>query len=303
MLLLLGIHVLGQNVVFVDATHAGLLLGLREIHGRTRTEDDIVALCCYLTWCIGHPGAPPGYGSGLRESTLQDFVPAHHLLTILINECLHLMDKPRLQFLLVLQMVILDALLTVGTFLPGILTHLVATYVYILIGEQLENLAPDILAEIQHLLFSGTEWGGKILAPADGGEARQTLVILDGTQEMTWHVNLGYNLDTALLGISHHVTNLILCVVTTIQGIAILYTGILLRNQQVGIVIAGSQLHADGVLVVVDTPGTLLGQQWVLLNLDTPALIVGQVPVESVQLVQRHQVDNLLHLVNCKEVA
>ena len=41
----------------------------------------------------------------------------------------------------------------------------------------------------------------------------------------------------------------------------------------------------------------------VLLDLDAPALVVGEVPVERVQLVQRHQVDVLLHELLRHEVA
>ena len=150
------------------------------------------------------------------------------------------MDKPRLQFLLVLQAIVLDTLLTVGTFLPSVLTNLVATYVNILVGEQLKYLTPDILAEIEHLLLTRTEWGGEELAPADGGEARQSLVVLDSTQEVAGHINLGNNLNAALLGIGHYVANLVLCIKAAIQGVAILNTGILLRNQQGGIIVAGS---------------------------------------------------------------
>ena len=81
------------------------------------------------------------------------------------------MDKPRLQFLFIIQLEGLDTLLAVGTFLPGILTNLIAAYVYIFIREEFEHFAPDIFAEFEHLVFTRTEGRSEELPPADGGKA------------------------------------------------------------------------------------------------------------------------------------
>ena len=73
-----------------------------------------------------------------------------------IDIFLHLVDEPRLQLFLILQRVVGDALLAVGTFLPVVLGHLVATDVHISIGEEGEHFFPHVAAELQRRLLAGT---------------------------------------------------------------------------------------------------------------------------------------------------
>src|SRR2546425_6804018 len=50
-------------------------------------------------------------------------------------------------------------------------------------------------------------------------------------------------------------------------------------------------------------PRAYLGEPWVLADLDTPPLVVGQVEVQPVELMQRSEIDELLHELFRHEVA
>src|SRR5690606_31629651 len=52
-----------------------------------------------------------------------------------------------------------------------------------------------------------------------------------------------------------------------------------------------------------DAAAADFGELRVLPDLHAPALVVGQVPVQDVELVQGHRVDDLLDLVHAPEVA
>src|SRR2546422_4475480 len=51
------------------------------------------------------------------------------------------------------------------------------------------------------------------------------------------------------------------------------------------------------------SPRAYLGEPWVLADLDTPPLGVGQVEVQPVELMQRSEIDELLHELLRHEVA
>ena len=103
---------------------------------------------------------------------------------------------------------------------------------------------------------------------------------------MTGEVNLGDNLDVACLCIVNNLLEVVECVV---HATAIL--GIVIEILSVGV---AERSLADS---------TDLGQLWIFGNLHAPALVIGQVPVETVHLVENHDVENLLYLLLVEEVA
>ena len=74
-----------------------------------------------------------------------------------VEELLHILGKPRLQFLHTLESKRLDAPLAVGTLGPAGAVHLVAAYVCIFIGEELEYLLPHVAAEFQREVLAQAE--------------------------------------------------------------------------------------------------------------------------------------------------
>ena len=112
------------------------------------------------------PASPPHDGRGLGKTAFDDLVPADHLLAVLVEEILHLMREPSLQLLFALQPLLAHPTLAVGTLLPVGLFHLVATDVHILIGEELEDLLIDILAELDGRVLARTGRRGEGGAPA-----------------------------------------------------------------------------------------------------------------------------------------
>src|SRR5207249_11156127 len=50
-------------------------------------------------------------------------------------------------------------------------------------------------------------------------------------------------------------------------------------------------------------PRAYLGEAWVLTDLDTPPLVIGQVQVQPVELMERGEIDDLLHELLRHEVA
>ena len=106
-----------------------------------------------------------------------------------------------------------------------------------------------------------------------------------GCNEVARHVHLGDYFDVALLGIGHHVLNLLL----RVEVRAIDLVGPVGTVFEVGDVAVGSRC-ADG------------GEFGILLDLHAPALVVGEVPVEAVHFVIRHHVEHSLHLFNGEEV-
>ena len=79
-----------------------------------------------------------------------------------------------------------------------------------------------------------------------------------------------------------------------------------LANLLVGVVVAIGKimiLTGEQTLDLAIAIGTDSGQLGTALHLDAPALIVGQVPMEVVELMQRHKVDIALDVIHGEEVA
>src|SRR5690606_19568282 len=97
------------------------------------------------------------------------------------------------------------------------------------------------------------------------------------------HVELGHHHDVAFAGVGDDVADLVLGVPAAVRaGLAGIGVGAGLAGRDP----AAADLH----------------QLRVLRDLDPPALVVGQVPVQYVELVPGHRVDQLLDLVDRLEV-
>ena len=118
------------------------------------------------------------------------------------------------------------------------------------------------------------------------GRAAELGVGVHGCHEMARHVYLGDDLNVAFLGVGHHVAQFLLRVeVGAVGCVRIVAAPLPVPLVAVG----GDAAHAR--------------QSGPFLYLDAPALVVAQVPVETVHLVDGHEVDHLLHLVDREEVA
>ena len=180
-----------------------------------------------------------------------------------------------------------DAGLALGALLPALLGALVAADVDVLRGEELHDLGQNPLEELEGLVVAGAEHllGHAPFAPHLVGAARAAQLGVGGQcgEHVARKVDFGNHRDAVLGGVGHHVAHLILRVVSAVGG-----------------VVGGAPLLADHRMAA---EGAHLRQTGVALDFEAPALVVGQVPVQRVELVQRHDVDDALHLVDREEVA
>ena len=303
MAFLLIVQRVGKQFVVVHGRQFRLVLGVVDVELCVRAVDDVVALCRGMRNGVGLPCAPPHERGSLRESAFDDFVPSNHLPSVLVDVFLHVLDEPRLQFFLVFETVVFDALLAVGTLLPVVLLHLVATDVHIFIGEELEHFVPHVATEPEHAVLSRAEWGSEDLSPADLLEARQSVVVADGSQHVPGHVDFGHSLDASLAGISNDFADVVLRIVAAVERIAVLYALLGIGQEHVVGILSDGTAQTDRVLIVVGAPCSALGEQRIFLDFNAPSLVVGEVPVEAVELIERHEVDDFLDLVLREEVA
>ena len=122
-------------IVGVDILQVGLVLIVVEIEAVVGHHYHLITLLGGNGRSIFSPTAPPRDGSGVGDAAFDTFVPTNHLLAVLGEEMLHLIDKPRLQLVFVFQAESLDARLAVGALFPILFSHLVAANVHIFIRE------------------------------------------------------------------------------------------------------------------------------------------------------------------------
>ena len=153
-------------------------------------------------------------------------------------------------------------------------------------GEQLDHFRQHVLQELEGA-FLDVEQGG-VDAPfvehVDllAGHAEFRIRGHRGLR-MPGGVDLRDDGDVAFRCIAHHVADLVLGVVAAIRT---------------RFPVAAHAAIARGNAAAAD-----LGQLRISLDLDAPALVVGQVPVEGVELVQRHRVEQLLDFIHGLEMA
>ena len=182
--------------------------------------DNIFSLIGSLQRSISFPTSPPHNGSLIRQSVSYDFIPSYHLLSIGKKELFHLTNKPCLQLLNTLQVFCLHTTTAIRTLAPIDFLYLITSQVYILRWEQLENLLIHILAELKSSIFSRTNRRRESLTPTYHSFTSQIRILRNSSKEMSRHIHFRNNLNTTLCSISHYLTNIFLCIESTIQSIS-----------------------------------------------------------------------------------
>ena len=201
------------------------------------------------------------------------------------------MHQPRLQFTNAIELIVLDALLAKGIFFPAIGRTLVTTEVNVTAGEhfchivehRLEEVDDFIVTDVQHV-FGNTSGHTNLVGAI--GVAAQLWIGSKGSHHVSWHVDFRDDLDVSLSSISHNLAQIV-------EGV----------------------VHAATIFCVVKevwictithkrtfTTATHLGQLGIFGNLNAPTLVIGQVPVQAVHFVERHDVEDALHLSFVEEV-
>ncbi len=303
-LLFFGRQPVKFGIEIINLSYALSILIIVEIKLAIRCADKIVAMTGCFFRSVRSPRAPPHHGLSSRESTLNSFVPSNHSLAICIEEFLHVVSEPCLQFMLILQIVLLNALLAVGTFLPVLHVNLVTTNMHIFAWEEFKDFFPHILAESQHLVFSRTKRSGEQLAPPYLWKTTQTVVVCNSSQTVSRHINLWNNINSSHTCIFHYLTNILLSVETTIFNCAVSqFACFLCIRNQIRIILFLCTIETNRILIVPSAPTTLFGKQRIFLNLYTPTLIVGKMPMEFIYLVESKNIKKFLHLVLAEEMA
>ena len=233
---------------------------------------------------LAKPRHDLGVGS---QAALQDFVPADNLAALGIDIFLHALDEPALELVLVFETEFLYHGLAVRALLPAGLGALVAAYVYELRGEQVDDLVEHIFKELEslflgaiYLLEDAPPGGGLIVvfqAAAELGIAR------NGRQRMARNLYFGDDGYVTVGGILDEGLDFFLSIVASVR-LAVIYSR--------------SERPHYGLLA----PLPLLCKQGIFLDLDAPALVFSKVPVETVHLMQGHEVDVALEERNVEEV-
>ena len=134
-ILLGSIEVSGLSIIVVNLSQRLLAFIIVEIEGGIGCQDDVVAMAGGLLHGRWIPRAPPHDGTCGRKSSVNNLVPSYHVAAVLIEELLHLVQEPCLQFGFGLQPMLTHTKLTVRALLPIGHVNLIATNVDIMIGE------------------------------------------------------------------------------------------------------------------------------------------------------------------------
>ena len=170
--------------------------------------------------------------------------------------------------------------------LPLVLGRLVAAEMDVARREQLHHFAQHVLQEGEGAVLDIEQ--PRVHAPIRrnrrclAGHA-QLRIRGDRRLRMARQVDLRHHGDEALRGVLHDVADLVLRVIAAVR------LGLSVR-------VASGRTGRNAA-------AAHFGQLRVLPDLDAPALIVGQVPVEGVELVQRHLVEQRLDFIDAAEVA
>ena len=120
---------------------------------------------------------------------------------------------------------------------------------------------------------------------------------------MSRHVNLRNDVDAAYRRVCHYLFNVLLRVKSTVKRVSFHHFQLAFGNLIVRVVIHFGKSHTLAVVAVEGAPCPFFGQQRIFFDFHTPALVIGQVPVELVQFVERHHVQQFLDLLLGIEVA
>ena len=251
-------------------------------------------LCSLYSAC----GASPGHYDGVFcDFTLEDLVPADDLLAELLQEVCHSCHNIALEVVLCIVIVVtldaelLDLGLTVRTFLPLYLRTLVSTDVYVLGREEFRHFCKDVLKENHSFLLTGTEnlicdapAAPHVIWTACTSEFR---VSCKRCKHMARKIDFRNDGDTLRCCVCYDFAHLVLAVPAA------------LAVRCAVIFVALEYMSDDGLLPY----RSHFGEFRIFLDLDSPSLVVSEVPVEGVELVDLHNVEILLHFLDCPEVA
>ena len=229
-------------------------------------------------------------------------VPAEEGASLGGGKVRHLLDEACLEFTVALQTQFLEACLAVGVVLPLVGGALVPSYMYIRIGEDVEEFRQDVLGKF-HRLGIGHVHHVRAHAPVMPylgsrlGVTAELWVSCQGRYEMPRHIYLGQYVDMTLSSVAYHLAHLFLRIEIGTIGLTCLTS----LSGPVGLPV----LHhlADGGVVVVGTGSPDGGQQRIAFDFSAPALVIGQVPVEDVHLVACHEVYEFLDFIHAEEMS
>ena len=177
--------------------------------------------------------------------------------------------------------------LTVWTILPFRLRALVPADVVVFIREKIQDLCENILQEGECCILARAE------SPFEHSPGHRNLhrvivaaeprISCDRCAHVPRKVNLRDDLYSQRRGMADNFADLVLGVVASVA-----------HSVESGLV---SLDHGAGA------EGPDAGQAGILLDFYSPSLVVGEVPVEAVELVQRHDVQHPHHLLDREEVS
>ncbi len=238
--------------------------------------------------------APAHHDRPGREAALEDFVPPERAPALLREVVHEVLRHPALEFGFGLEAVGLHPRLALRARLPAHARSFVAADVDRRGGKERADLIQHVFVEADRVVVAGAE-DVVLHAPRAARHARQVLararefgIRRQRRAVMARQFDLGNDGDVAGLRVREHLADLVLRVeVRTVLDVVEFLLGLVAA-------VVARRFRAHGS--VADELG-------VLLDFDAPALVLGEVPVEHVQLVLGHQVDDLENDVLAEEMA
>ena len=247
------------------------LRGLDAARAAAPRHDDGVRRRLSFEYLVPADDAPAAFGQVFPDAV------GHVPLQVVFGRIAVLVPEPQLA----------DTRLAAGALLPAHLRALVAADMDQLRREQADHLVQHVLQEFEGLLLPGAQHvvGHAPTAPHLVRAARTTQLGVGGQRRkhMARQVYLGDHRNGAVGRIRHDVADLVLRIITAVGRIVVVVP-----------------LLADHGFLADAAHGRQLR---VLFDFDAPPLVVGQVPVEAVELVDRHHVEVAFHLFDRKEMA
>ena len=230
--------------------------------------------------------AAPGHHRCIAgQAAFQDFIPADQLATARGKKFLHARGQVGLHGGLVGHTEFMHALLHARGRLPLVLYRLVAADMNVLAWKQRHHFGQYVLKEDKGALFIVEQV--VVHAPVMRHHGRRHRAKFgigrDSRLRVAGHVYLGHDGDVAIGRVAHDIAHLVLRVETTVADRL-------------------SCFRVDAGRTRRNAPSADLGQAWIFPDLQSPALVVGQVPLQDIELVQGHCIDEQLDLVRCLHV-
>ena len=226
--------------------------------------------------------AAPGHDRGVRrEPAFEDFVPADQAPAVLVEILADALHEVALQLVLILHAELAHPAAHARRSAPLVLHGLIAAGMDVLAREQRQHLAEHVFEERERRLLDVEQ----VLIDAPVGRngsrlARDAELRIRGNRRarMARHIDLGHDRDVAGRCVRDDLADLVLGIETAVEP-----------RPSRGRIDVGCRSRTRR-----HAPGADFSQLRILLDLDAPSLIVRQVPLQHVELVQRHRVDEPL---------